>query len=372
MNNLYDPKRPNNDMKRLPLELNFKDPELLVQLNKTNIEIARLDEVAKRIPNQKILIEFASIREGVHSNEIENIHTTIEEAFIAELIENQSLIKKEDKETIRYKEAILYGFDKIKNNSIITVNDMVKLNTILLQNDQGIVSSPTKHIAWANGIIYTPPQGIELIHDLLANLEYYYNTFDEKIEIDPLLKLPMLHYQFEAIHPFGDGNGRVGRMLAVLFLVLHKKLELPILFLSEHIIYFKNDYYDLLQAIDENKEGALHKFTFWFLVLVETQALKTMTTILKIENLMLSTKKIIKSHPKLSKIYSHELINYLFTRPFYSVEGLQLTLDIHRHTASTYFRMLEEEGIVKSYKSGRHKYYVNPEFLYELKYGGQK
>jgi Fic family protein len=130
----------------------------------------------------------------------------------------------------------------------------------------------------------------------------------------------MLHYQFEAIHPFGDGNGRVGRMLAVLYLVLQKKISLPILFLSEHIIYNKNDYYDFLQAMDENKENALYDFTSRFLILIETQAYKTTSVILSIENLMLQMKIKMKEHPKLSKIYRHELINYLFTRPYYSIE----------------------------------------------------
>lgn len=369
MTTVFDPTKANNDMERLPLDFDLKDVDLLIQLNQTNATLATLDEAAKRIPNQNILIEFVSIKEWVSSNAIENIHTTIEDAFVAELSTNKKLIKQEDKETIHYKDALLYGFDKIRQNRMLVVNDIVKLNHILLENDQWILSSPNKHIEWPGGVIYTPPQGLDLIKSLLSNLEQYYNTFDEATEIDPLLKLPILHYQFEAIHPFGDGNGRIWRILSVLFLVLHKKLDLPILFLSEKIIEYKADYYNYLKAIDRREENSLKNFSLWFLLLVETQALQTQNTILKIEKLMADTKLIFKQHPKLSKIYSHELINYLFARPFYSIEGLQKVLGIHRHTATAYFGMMEKEGILEGIKVGRNQYYLFPNFLNILKYG---
>lgn len=364
----YDPLRPNNDMRALPLDLDYKDPDLLIQLNKTNIALIKLNEVSKRIPNKGILIEFVSIKEWVSSNEIENIHTTIEEVFVSELIQNQSMIKKEDKEIIYYKDAILYGYNKVKTNSALMVNDIIELNKILLQNNQWIVSSPNKHIKEGNEIIYTPPQWIDIIRGFLDNFEKCYNEFDEKIEIDPLLKMSMIHYQFEAIHPFGDGNGRVWRILVVLYLVLHSKIDLPILFLSEHIAYHKSDYYDHLKQIDQKVPNALYYFTFWFLLLVEVQAKKTMLTIMRIEGLMWKTKELMKWHPKLGKVYSHELIDYLFTRPYYSIDWLQKTLWIHRHTASAYFRLLAEEKIVEPIKIGRNQYYFNYQFLHELKY----
>ena len=171
----------------------------------------------------------------------------------------------------------------------------------------------------------------------MKNFEQTYNGFNEKKEIDPLLKLPMLHYQFEAIHPFGDGNGRIGRILAVLYLVLHDKLTLPILFLSESILVERQQYYTFLSAIDKRDKKALYNFSLRFLSLIEQQAYKTGIMILRIEQLMKETKKILKNNTKLAKIYTHELVDYLFTRPYYDIDGLITMLHIHRNTASNYF-----------------------------------
>jgi len=182
----------------------------------------------------------------------------------------------------------------------------------------------------------------------------------------------MLHYQFEAIHPFSDGNGRIGRILAVLYLVLHDKLTLPILFLSESILLEKQQYYTFLSAIDRREKRALYDFTLRFLLLVEQQAYKTGIMILRIEQLMKGTKKALKTNSKLAKIYSHELVDYLFTRPYYDINGLTAMLRIHRNTASSYFAALEEADLIKSIKIGREKYYYNPAFLAILKYGKEK
>jgi Fic family protein len=227
---------------------------------------------------------------------------------------------------------------------------MIKLNTLLLENKQGILSSPHKHIVGSQGVVYTPPQGEEVIKDFLKNFEQVYNGFNEKKEIDPLLKLPMLHYQFEAIHPFGDGNGRIGRILAVLFLVLHDKLTLPILFLSESILLARQQYYTFLSAIDRGEKNALFDFTLRFLSLIEQQAYKTGIMILRIEQLMKETKKKLKTNAKLTKIYSHELVDYLFTRPYYDMEGLISMLHIHRNTATSYFSALAEVNLINSVK----------------------
>jgi Fic family protein len=178
----------------------------------------------------------------------------------------------------------------------------------------------------------------------------------------------MLHYQFEAIHLFGDGNGRIGRILAVFYLVLHDKLILPILFLSESILLEKQQYYKFLSAIDSGEKEALYQFTFRFLSLIEQQAYKTGIMILRIEQLMKETTKRLKGHSKLAKIYSHELVDYLFSGPYYNVEGLTIMLDIHRNTASSYFTTLEQENLIKKVKIGREKYYYNPAFLAILKY----
>ncbi len=176
------------------------------------------------------------------------------------------------------------------------MNDYEKMNNILLENTQGIISSPNKVIKNSFGeVIYTPPQGIDLIRKLLHNLDDYFNHFNEEQEIDPLLKLPILHYQFEAIHPFGDGNGRTGRILMVLFLVLHEKLDLPILFLSAYISRHKKEYYEFFHRLDEKKDQeSLKEYILWLITGIGIQAMFTQISISSIQILMLQTSKSIK------------------------------------------------------------------------------
>ena len=366
---IFDPKIPNNTMPKLPLALDFTDTKLLIQLNKTNIALGRLNTEAQAIPNKRILIEFASIKESVSSNAIENIHTTIEEAFVAELAHDRNTLTQANKETLHYKDAIIQWSKTIRENGVLFVKDIVDLNVLLLGNEQWILSSPNKHIMKWEEIIYTPPLWMDVIMDFLSNFEQYFNTFSLENEIDPLLKLPMLHYQFEAIHPFWDGNGRIGRILAVLFLYLHHKLDSPILFLSESIIRNKDQYYRFLYAIDRGEEWSLHAFTLRFLSLVETQSIITSIIIKDIQILMFEIKQKLKNknHPKLNKIYSQELLNYLFTRPYYDVVWLGKALDIHQNTATTYLKNIEKEWIIVSFKIGRNKLYVQPKFLNILK-----
>jgi Fic family protein len=316
----FDPNKPNNNMPKLPFEVNFKDSDLLIQLNKTNIELVRLNEMAKRMPNQEILLDFVSIKEWVNSNEIENINTTIKDAFIAELEKDEEKIKKADKETIHYKDAVNYWYSKIEKIGFLSTNDYEKINNILLKNTTWIISSPNKKITKWNKILYTPPQWINLIRNLLKNFEDYYNIFNEKTEIDSLLKLPILHYQFEAIHPFSDWNGRTWRIIAVLYLVLHKKLDLPILFLSDYIFKYKDEYYNNLKNIDNQEKWAIKNFIHWMLAWIEIQAMETRIIIYKIFNLSLQTIKQIKENQELNKMYSKELIDFLFIRPFYNIE----------------------------------------------------
>lgn len=355
-------------MPRLPLDLNLTDVDLLIQLNNTNIALGRLNTEAQAIPNKKILIEFASIKESVSSSAIENIHTTIEEAFVAELAQDRNSLTQANKETLHYKDAIIQWAELILQNQVLFVKDIINLNILLLWNDQWILSSPNKHIMKWDEIIYTPPLWMGVIMDFLSNFEENYNTFFPEKEIDPLLKLPILHYQFEAIHPFWDGNGRIGRILSVLFLYLHHKLDSPILFLSESIIKNKDKYYEFLYNIDRWIEGSLHEFSLWFLRLIEIQALKTSKVISDIKFLMFEVKLKFKSkNSKLNKIYSQELLNYLFTRPYYDIEWLSKILWVHHNTASSYLKNIENSGILIGIKLGRNKIYVQPKFLNILK-----
>ena len=173
-------------MPRLPLDLNLTDVNLLIQLNNTNIALGRLNTEAQAIPNKKILIEFASIKESVSSSAIENIHTTIEEAFVAELAQDRNSLTQANKETLHYKDAIIQWAELILQNQVLFVKDIINLNILLLWNDQWILSSPNKHIMKWDKIIYTPPLWMDVIMDFLSNFEENYNTFSPEKEIDPL------------------------------------------------------------------------------------------------------------------------------------------------------------------------------------------
>lgn len=365
---MFDSKIPNNELKKLPLDFDFNDIDLLKQLNKTNIAITRLNWVAKEIPNQDILLEFISVKESVQSNKIENIHTTVTEVFQSELIQDKTKIRYEDKEAINYKAAIKYWYDTIKKRWGLWFNDILKLNEIIIEKSTWIVSSPNKKVEkelpnWDKEILYTPPVWVDLIKDLLYNLEEYYNKFDEDIEIDPLLKLPIIHYQFEAIHPFWDWNWRVWRIMVVLYLCLYWKLDVPILYLSDFVIKNKSDYYEYLNKIDRWLPWSIKNFILWLLIWIEIQSLNTQNNITKIKILRLDLKIKLKKDKDFKKIYSKELMDFLFVRPFYTYNDMAIYLRKHRLTAVSYLNLLEKKWILRSFLSWRKKIFVFDEFL---------
>lgn len=367
---MFDPKKPNNSLKKLPRDdFEFRDIDLLIELNKANETLWKLNMQIQKIPNPSILLEFTSIREWVKSNEIEAIHTTVWDALMSELVVDRAQITRENKETINYKEAIIYWMTQIKQKWWIWFNDILEINHIVTWNKAWIVSDPNKAIKKQNTweTLYTPPAWKELIKDLLYNFEEYYNNFDSETEIDPLLKLPLLHYQFEAIHPFWDWNWRVGRILIVLYLVLHNKLDLPILFLSESITESKTEYYDFLRKIDSWKENSLREFTLWLLDIIQVQAFKTSNTLSSIQVLMSDMKLTFKVDQELNKIYSHELMDYLFTNPFYSISKMARALKKHENTTSSYLKLLESKWVLKSFKHWKNKIYFFQEFFDLLK-----
>lgn len=359
-----------NNFKTLPWEFNFEDIDLIKQVNKTNIALWKLNWSSLTLPNSKVLIDFVTMKEWVISNEIENVHTTVADAFASEIIW-KDLASFENKETLNYKEAIITWFDRLKKYQWVWYNDILEINKIITWNNQWVYSSPNKKIEkweWKNKeVIYTPPQGLENIKNLLKNYEEYFNAFDEEKEIDPLLKLPLLHYQFEAIHPFWDWNWRTWRILIILFLVLHSKLSLPILFISDFINLKKNEYYKHLNILDTEKEEKLKEFTLWLLKWIEDYSIKTEETILGILKLQKTYKNIIKEDKELNKFYSRDLIDYLFMRPIYSIEWLSKYLEIHTNTASKYLKLLKEKWMIEEYKYKNNKLFFNENYLDLLK-----
>ena len=350
-------------MPLLPPDFNFDDIEILKKVNKANIALSRLSGEAKSIPNRHVLIEPLSFREAVASSEIENIHTTVDEAFQATYFIEQEL-KKEQKETKYYREALLSGYNQLKKYGFLNTNSFVDIQSHIVPDKPGIRKVPGIKIQnhTTKEILFTPPEGENLIRQLLANFEKYFNDFDD--DVDTLIKMAVLHYQFESIHPFLDGNGRTGRILMVLHLCLAKRLELPILYISGFINQYRSDYYKLLRDVTLN--GNWKEWVLFILDAVEEQSIKTTRSVTDIRDLMKKYREVIQQ--KLPKIYTAELVEYLFSHPFYSQSSMQEKLNIaSRNTASKYFSELIGAGILKEQKYKNDKVYFCPEFQQLLK-----
>jgi Fic family protein len=359
----FNPIKPYNDLPLLPPDFNFDDIEILKKVNKANIALSRLSGEAKSIPNRKVLIEPLTFREAVASSEIENIHTTVEEAFQATYFVEEEL-KKEQKETKYYREALLTGYNEIKQRGFLNTNSFIEIQSHIVPEKAGIRKIPGVKIQnhTTKEVLYTPPDGEILIRKLLADFEKYFNDFTD--DIDPLIKMAVLHYQFESIHPFLDGNGRTGRILMVLHLCLALRLELPILFISGYINQHRSDYYKLLRGVTKNKNWK--DWVLFILDAVEEQSVKTSQSVTGIRELMKNYRETISS--KLPKIYSAELVEYLFSYPFYSQSSMQSKLNIaSRNTASKYFSELMNIGIINAQKYKNDKVYFCPKFHQLLK-----
>lgn len=310
------------------------------------------------IPNRNLLIEPLSVREAVASSGIENINTTVAEIFQAELFPDKTQSKAQ-KETLYYKDALLVGFALIQTQGFLHTNSFLEIQKILEPNKAGIRKLPgTSIMNTSTGeVLYTPSEGEDIIRRLLKNYEMYFNNFSD--DVDPLIKLAILHYQFEAIHPFNDGNGRTGRILMVLYLILAKRLELPILFISGYINQHRSDYYRLLNAV--TTEENWKEWIMFILNAVETQASETAMTVNQIKKMHSEYKKTIKN--KLPKIYTAELVDYLLANPFYSQQRLSQVVGKERKTSAKYLNILFEENLIQAFRFKREKIYFCPELL---------
>lgn len=322
--------------------------------------LAELKGIGETIPDQSILINSLLLQEAKASSEIENILTTNDDLFRAFTAENTS-VDPATKEVLRYREALWEGFTALQERPLLTTNLFVRIVQTIKQNTAGIRSTPGTTLAnQATGVvIYTPPEGEERLRCLLKNLEDFIHADDD---IDPLIKLAIIHYQFEAIHPFNDGNGRTGRIINTLFLVMTGLLELPILNLSRYIIEHKNEYYRLLRQVTATQDW--EPWICYMLGAVEETALFTRQRILAIRALMHDTMQTAKERLS-SRIYSKELIELLFRQPYVKVQFLVDAGLAERKTASSYLRELEKIGILKSSKMGTSVLYLNTG-LFEL------
>jgi Fic family protein len=346
----------------LPPSYDVENVKILKALNAASRVLGELRGEIKKIPNSQILIDTISLQEAKDSNEVENIVTTDDELYQSSVeFDNVSQAAKEAQ---NYARALKLGFSIIKEKGILTINDIKKIQEIVSPNHPirkvpGTVLKNPK----TQEVVFTPPQNHIEILDLLSNLEVYINDASFH-DIDSLIKMPIVHYQFESIHPFYDGNGRTGRILNMLFLVHQKLLDIPVLYLSSYIIKNKADYYRLLQEV--RTENKWEEWVLWMLKGVELTAKDTIVVVNNIKTLMDDYKiKIRNNH----KFYSHDLINTIFKHPYTKIEFLERELKIHRNTASTYLNALadDENKFLTKIKIGKSNYFINEKLLQILK-----
>lgn len=288
----------NKNLKFLPPEVDLETKRVLKQLSRSHRALAELKGFADTIPNKNILINAVTINEAKDSSEIENIVTTHDELFKAMSAENY--LNPTAKEVVNYRTALWHGYKLVKEHGFLTTNMMIEIQQLIESNRAGIRKLPGTVLKneSTGEVVYTPPSGEQEILSLLSNLEKYMNT--DYDNVDPLIKLAVIHYQFESIHPFYDGNGRTGRIINVLYLVLKNLLDSPILYLSKFIIRNKSSYYRLLQEV--TVKGNWEEWILFILQGIEETAEETLMLVKEINQLIRRTADEMKE--KLPKIYS--------------------------------------------------------------------
>ncbi len=345
-----------------PLE-KVETKETLRASNRAVAKVSELKGMARLIPNQQILINALTIKESKDSSEIENIITSEDELYNT-IHAKEYKSTAQAKEVVNYRVALNRGTELIKDQGFLKVNDIIELQSLIVGNDAGIRSTPGTVLKSdrTGKVVYTPPQDKDEINRLLSNFIRRFNN-GKSNKHDPLIAMAILHFQFESIHPFYDGNGRTGRILNVLHLILNELLEIPVLYLSSNIIKSKDRYYKLLNLT--NKTNEWEEWILYILKIVELTADQTIAKINSIIALLNSTIDVVKS--KASKIYRKELVEVLFEHPYSKIEYLVQYLGIERKAASRYLRKLEELNILESHKIGRETLYVNKGLMRILK-----
>ena len=349
----------------LPLPYDLETKEVLKQLNRANRKLAELKGVAQTIPNERILISSLTLQEAKDSSEVENIVTTQDDLYRAGLDPSHQFINAATKEVLFYREAINEGFRMVRNKDILTLNDIKHVQEILEQNTAGFRTTPGTQLKRENdgAVIYTPPQDGMAIVRYMSNLEQFIND-DHLSQLDPLIKMAIIHHQFESIHPFYDGNGRTGRIINILYLVITGLLDLPILYLSRYITHNKGEYYRLIQAIrDKNTDNAA-EWEAWILFMlkgVEVTAEDTISLVKNIGRLMAEYKNVIR--PDFGSKYNHELLNGLFYHPYTKIDHVVANMQVSRQTASKYLDRIVALGLLKKEKMGKENYYINTRLM---------
>ncbi|MDP2722600.1 MAG: Fic/DOC family N-terminal domain-containing protein [Bacteroidales bacterium] len=342
----------------LPLSIDLETKKVLKALPAAHAALAELKGIASTIPNQNILINTLGLQEAKDSSAIENIITTHDDLYKSAL--NLDAFKSlQAKEVQNYISALKKGFELITTTGLLTNNSILQIQEALEDNKAGFRKLPgTALINAATGeTIYTPPQDYAEIIGLMDNLERYIND-SEMQDCDTLIKMAIIHFQFESIHPFYDGNGRTGRIINILYLILEKLQSLPILYLSNYIIKHKPDYYRLLQKVRE--ENLWEEWLLFMIDGVEQTAKETIELIIKIKELMLNHKHRLREN---YKFYSQDLLNNLFKHPYTKIEFVVNDLGVSRITAANYLNKLAEDKMLRKDKLGTGNYYINEELF---------
>lgn len=344
----------------LPLPYDLETKAVLKQLNKANKMLAELKGLATTIPNEQILISSLTLQEAKESSEVENIVTTQDDLYRASVSINQELQSAATKEVLNYREALQHGFNLVRKRQLLTNNVIKEIQERLEYNRAGFRTVPGTALKRNDGtIVYTPPQDANEIAEYMKNMERFIND-DSMCDFDPLVKMAIIHHQFESIHPFYDGNGRTGRIINVLYIVQNRLLDLPILYLSRYITRNKAEYYRLIQAIRDKNSDNASEWEEWILFMlraVEETAFDTINLVKGIGKLMTDYKNILR--PLFGKYYKHELLNNLFFHPYTKLEYFQRDMSISRQTASKYLDKIVSTGLLEKIKLGRENYYVN-------------
>lgn len=340
----------------LPLKADLETKAILKELSRAHRYLAELKGRAAAIPNQGILIDTLSLQEAKASSEIENIVTTQDEIFQTSLFPDNPA-SPAAKEVALYRDALRCGYENlIQTQGLITNNSLIDMFQVLKRTTGGFRRTPGTALKndQSGDIVYVPPQDGGRVQDSMGELEKYINE-DSQEGLDPLIKMAVIHHQFESIHPFPDGNGRIGRILNVLYLTKHRLLDIPILYLSRFITQNKGEYYALLQSVRD--EDAWEAWVLYMLRAVGDTAIETLALVESIRQIMADYKSRIRHD--LPKIYSQDLLNNLFRHPYTRIDFVERDLGVVRQTAARYLEQLTEAGFLSKHSAGRSNYYVN-------------
>lgn len=350
--------QPFNELPLLPPAVDLESKAVLKQAISANRVLANLRGLAARIPNQDMLIRSIVLQEARLSSEIENIVTTNDELYRADA-DPEGKTNPHTKEVLRYRQALYHGLQAMQERPLSS-NLFIEIARMIKQGDLGIRAIPGTALKNDMGeVVYTPPVGEALIRDKLGNLEQFIHADDD---VDPLIKMAVMHYQFEAIHPFPDGNGRTGRILNLLYLVDRGLLDIPVLFLSRYIITHRPAYYEGLRRVTE--EGAWEEWILFMLRAIEETARQTFEQVQKILALMENIRARVQEEAP--AIYSKDLIEVIFRHPYTKIQFVVDAGIAKRQTASGYLQALVGLGVLSEEKFGREKYYINDALLKTL------